>query len=66
VAIFLAKHSVVEISQPPCSPDLAPADFFIFPVVETALKGKRFQDVEDIKKNVTAELNTVPLEVFAD
>jgi hypothetical protein len=32
--------------------------------VKTALKGKRFQDVEDIKINVTAELNAVPLEAF--
>jgi hypothetical protein len=34
--------------------------------VKTTLKGKRFQDAEAIKKNVTTELNTVPLEVLAD
>jgi hypothetical protein len=34
--------------------------------VKTALKGKRFQDVEDIKKNVTAKLNAVPLKAFAE
>jgi hypothetical protein len=34
--------------------------------VKTAFKGKRFQDVEDIKRNVMAELNAVPLEAFAD
>jgi hypothetical protein len=34
--------------------------------VKTALKGNRFQDVEDIKINVTAELNAVPLEAFDD
>jgi hypothetical protein len=34
--------------------------------VKTALKGKRFQDTEDIKENVTAELNAPPLEAFAD
>jgi hypothetical protein len=39
---------------------------FLFPKVETALKGKTFQNVEDIKKKVTAELNSVPLEAFAD
>jgi hypothetical protein len=27
VKIFLAEHGVVEISHPPYSPDLAPADF---------------------------------------
>jgi hypothetical protein len=35
-------------------------------MVKTALKGKRFQDAEDIKKNVTAELNALPLEAPAD
>jgi hypothetical protein len=34
--------------------------------VKTVLKEKRFQNVENVKKNVTAELNTVPLEAFAD
>jgi hypothetical protein len=39
---------------------------FLFPKVTTALKGKRFQDAEDIKKNVTANLNALPLEAFAE
>jgi hypothetical protein len=34
--------------------------------VTTALKAKRFQDVEDIKKHLMAELNALPLEAFAD
>jgi histone-lysine N-methyltransferase SETMAR len=66
VKIFLAEHGVVEISHSPYSPDLAPACFFLFPTMKTVLKGKMFQDVEDIKKNVTAELNAVPLEAFAN
>jgi hypothetical protein len=33
--------------------------------VKTTLKGKRFEDVEDIKKNIMAKLNIVPLEAFA-
>jgi hypothetical protein len=66
VKTFLDKHGVVEISHPPYCPYLAPADFFLFPTVKTSVKGKRFQDVEDIKKNVTAELNAVPSEAFAD
>jgi hypothetical protein len=51
---------------PPYSPDPAPAKFILFPTMKTALKGKKFQDAEDIKKNVTAELNAVPMEAFAD
>jgi hypothetical protein len=35
-------------------------------MMKTALKGQRCQDVEDIKKNMTVELNAVPLEAFAD
>jgi hypothetical protein len=57
VKTYLAKHGAVEIGHPPYSPDLAPADVFLFPTVKTALKGKRFQDVEDIKKDVTAQTN---------
>jgi hypothetical protein len=34
--------------------------------VKTAIKGKRFHDDEDIKENVTAKLNAVPLEAFSD
>ena len=33
--------------------------FFLFPKVETAFRGRRFWDIEDIKNNVTAELNVV-------
>jgi hypothetical protein len=32
---------------------------FLFPEVKTALKGKRFQDNEDMKKNVLVELNAI-------
>jgi histone-lysine N-methyltransferase SETMAR len=28
---FLAKHATTVLPQPPYSPDLAPADFFLFP-----------------------------------
>jgi hypothetical protein len=39
---------------------------FLFPNMKTALKAKRFQDVENIKINVTAELKAVALEAFVD
>jgi hypothetical protein len=34
--------------------------------VKTVLKGKKFQDVEDMKKNMMAELKTVFYEAFAE
>jgi transposase len=66
VKIFLANRDVVEMCHAPYSPDLAPADYFPFPKMKIALKGKRFQDVEDIKKNVTAKLNALLSETFSD
>jgi len=39
---FLAKHNVATLPQPPYSPDLAPADFLLFPRIKTTLKGRRF------------------------
>jgi histone-lysine N-methyltransferase SETMAR len=52
---FLAKQWIPEINQPPYSPDLSPADFFLFPQIKSALKGRRFQDT-DIKSNITKKL----------
>jgi hypothetical protein len=66
VKIFLSRNDVLDVIYPPYSPDLASMDFLLFPMVKTAQKRERFQNVEDIMKNVTAELNAVPLEAFAD
>jgi hypothetical protein len=37
------------------SPDLAPADFYLFPRLKSALKGRHFCDI-DVIKNATEEL----------
>jgi transposase len=50
---FLAKHPIYTIPQPPYSPDLSPPDFFLLPKLKIALKGRRFQTVEDIITNAT-------------
>ncbi|GFV40699.1 mariner Mos1 transposase [Trichonephila clavipes] len=42
----------------------APADFFLFTKLKSALKGKRFTDITDIQSNVTAELKAIPKELF--
>ena len=46
---FLAKNNIAVLEQRPCSPDLAPCDFFLFPKLKKAIKGTRFQDSEAIK-----------------
>jgi len=36
------KHETTVVPQPPYSPDLAPADFFLFLKLKSSLKGRRF------------------------
>jgi [histone H3]-lysine36 N-dimethyltransferase SETMAR len=64
VSQFLAKRGVAVLPHPPYSPDLAPADYFLFPKIKAALKGKRFVDVLSIKSDVTGQLKAVPDQAF--
>ena len=57
---FLSQHGVIEMQQPPYSPDLAPADFFLFPKLKNSRKGTRFRDLKAIKKTVTSLLKSSP------
>jgi hypothetical protein len=50
--------------QPPYSPYLAPANFFLFPMLKYTLKGRRFDTFDEIQKNSTKELFAIPKEVF--
>ena len=61
VRIFLAQHGIIEMQHPPYSPDLVPADFFLYSKLKNSLKGTRFQDFEAFKKTVTALLVSVPI-----
>ena len=46
---FLAKNGMATASHAPYSPDLAPCDFFLFPIMKRDLKGKCFQTVEEVR-----------------
>jgi hypothetical protein len=46
---FVVQKSITEMENPPYCPDLAPNDFWLFPKMST-LKGRRFQDIEDLQK----------------
>jgi hypothetical protein len=52
------------MEHPPCSPDLASNNLWLFPKIKSVLKGRRFQDVEDIQRNVTIALKTIPQHEF--
>ncbi|UYV80409.1 hypothetical protein LAZ67_19000120 [Cordylochernes scorpioides] len=51
VQLYLAKHGIALLPQPPYSPDLAPNDFFLYPKIKRVLKGPRFDSIPEIKEN---------------
>ena len=48
---YLEKHQTSVVSHLPYSPDLAPADFFLFPKIITIFKRRRFQTIEEIPES---------------
>ncbi|GFW96928.1 histone-lysine N-methyltransferase SETMAR [Trichonephila clavipes] len=59
---FLAEKGMEQIQHPSYSPDLNPSDFYLFSRLKLALKGKRFDDIPDVQRNVTRFLNSLPNE----
>jgi hypothetical protein len=53
---FSAKDNVTTLEHPPYSPDLASTDVYLFPRLNSALKGRRFCDATDVVKNEKEEL----------
>jgi histone-lysine N-methyltransferase SETMAR len=45
---FLAGKGISAMDHPPYCPELAPADFWLFPELKSVLKGKEFSDAEDM------------------
>jgi len=63
---YLAKHQTSVVPHPPCSPDLAPADFFLFPKLKPTLKGRRFQTIGEIQENATREPRAITENAFQE
>jgi hypothetical protein len=53
------KHQTSVVPRLPYSPDVAPADFFLFPKPKTALKGRRFQTIDEILEHAIRELRAI-------
>jgi transposase len=63
---FLTKPGTTVIPQPPYSPDLAPADFFLFPKLKSTLKGRRFDTIEEINETSLRDLKALLEQEFQD
>ena len=61
---YLAKHQTCVVPHPHYSPDLAPADFFLFPKLKTTLEGCRFKTIEQIQENAIRELRVITESAF--
>ena len=59
---YLESHNMETIAHPPYSPDLAPCDFFLFPKLKVALKGHRFDSVNDLQSESQKVLDMVSVE----
>jgi len=57
---FLATKQITVFEHPAYSPDLAPSDFFLFPKIKEILKERHFDDIDDIRSNITAALKAIP------
>jgi len=64
VTRYLASLVWPVVPLPPYSPDLAPCDFFLFPTMKKAMKGKRFATVKEVKTASQEALNNIKLQQF--
>ena len=61
---FLATKQIIVLEHPAYSPDLVSSDFFLFPKIKEILKGRHFDDIDDIRSNTTAALKAIPQNHF--
>ena len=66
VGTHLKINGINLLSHPPYSPDMAPCDFWLFFRTKKPMKGKRFSNLDEIKENTAAALNSIPTEEFSN
>ena len=66
ICSYLAKHQTSVVPHPPYSPNLPPADFFLFPKLKTTFTGRRFQTTEEIKEYALRELLAITERAFQE
>jgi hypothetical protein len=60
VGEFLATKPITVLEHPACSPDVACNDFFLFLKIKEILKGRHFDDIDDIRSNTMVGLKALP------
>jgi transposase len=63
---FLTQHETTLVPQLPYSPDIAPADFFIFTKLKSVLKRRRLEYVKEIEEISLVQPRSIPEEAFQE
>ena len=58
VSLFFGQEQ--HANGPPYSPDRTPCDFFFFPKLKLRMKGRRFNNIEEIQEESQRVLDTIP------
>ncbi len=54
------------LAHPPYSPDLAPCDFWLFPLLKAKLRGIKHRNLPQLKQSVRRVLRSLPEQSFQD
>jgi len=63
---FPAKNTVTTLEHPPYFPELATANFYLFPQLKSALNGRCFRDATDIINTAMEELKRLTQNGFQE
>jgi histone-lysine N-methyltransferase SETMAR len=62
----ITKLQWTVLSQPPYSPDLAPSDYHLFDLLKDAIRGKKFEDDEEVITEVKRWLRQRPAQWYRE
>ncbi len=62
----MIETQMKEVSHPPYSPDLAPADFWFFPYLKSHIRGRAFASVADLQDTLVQIIQNTPTKLFSD
>ncbi len=54
------------LAHPPYSPDLAPCDFFLFPLLKAQMRGNHYRNIEQVQHATVEILRAIPADKFED
>ena len=61
---YLRENGIQTLPHPPYSPDLAPCDFWLNPVIKGALRGRKFESRHAVGSAVFQCMNSIPKEDY--